>query len=190
MSSETPMSTDADIASTAFIDKDRVEGEHDASSLRAAMINRPRGELYGFWRDVTNFPRFMENVRSVTVLEPGRSQWSIAGPAGAEIELVSEITEDLPGERIAWTSSEGSDVDHEGWIEFKDNAFGRGTEVRLFISYDPPAGAIGKVVAKVLQREPRVQARRELRRFKQLMETGEVSTSRAPDAAPRADRHF
>ena len=103
---------------------------------------------------------------------------------------VSEITDDRPGESIAWRSTEDSDVDHEGWIAFRDNAFGRGTEVRVLISYDPPAGAVGKLVAKVMQREPRVQARRELRRFKQLMETGEISTSKAPDAAPRADRHF
>jgi uncharacterized membrane protein len=185
-----PISTDAEVASPAFIDKDNVEGDHSATSIRAAMINRPRRELYDYWSDITNLPSFMENVKSVEILESGRSQWTIAGPGGMEVELVSEITEDIPGERIAWTSSEGSDVDHEGWIEFKDNAFGRGTEVRLFISYDPPAGAIGKVVAKVMQREPRVQARRELRRFKQLMETGEVSTSKAPDAAPRADRHL
>ena len=137
-----------------------------------------------------DLPAFMENVKSVEVLESGRSRWIVAGPGGKEVELVSEITEDIPGERIAWTSSEGSDVDHQGWIEFKDNAFGRGAEVRVFISYDPPMGAVGKVVAKVMQREPRIQARRELRRFKQLMETGEISTSRAPEAAPRASRHF
>jgi len=106
------------------------------------------------------------------------------------MDLVSEVTEDRPGEYIAWRSTEGSDVDHEGWVEFRDNAFDRGTEVRVFVSYDPPAGALGKVVAKVMQREPRIQARRELRRFKQLMETGEIPTSKAPDAAPRADRHF
>lgn len=188
--SDIRLSTDADVASPAFTDKDNVEGDYDASSIRAVMINRPREELYAYWRDFSHLPTFMENVKAVDILEPGRSQWTIAGPAGIDVDLVSEITEDRPGERIAWTSSEGSDVDHEGWIEFKDNAFGRGTEVRLFISYDPPAGAIGKVVAKVMQREPRVQARRELRRFKQLMETGEVSTSKAPDAAPRASRHF
>ena len=124
------------------------------------------------------------------ILDDARSQWTIVGPAGADIDLVSEITEDIPGERIAWRSSEGSDVDHEGWVEFKDNAFGRGTEVRIFISYDPPAGAVGKVVAKVLQREPRIQARRELRRFKQLMETGEISTSKAPEAAPSRQPPF
>lgn len=185
-----PMSTDAEVESTAFNDRDRVEGEHEAASLRAVMINRPRKELYDFWRDFRNLPTFMENVKSVELLEAGRSSWLVAGPAGSELELVSEIIEERPGEYIAWRSLEESDIDHDGWIEFRDNPFGRGTEVRVFIDYDPPAGAIGKVVAKVLQREPRVQARRELRRFKQLMETGEISTSKAPDAAPRADRHF
>ncbi len=190
MPSTDHISTDAEVASPAFVDKDNVEGEYAASSIRAVMINRPRRELYDFWRDFSNLPLFMENVKSVQRLDAGRSEWTVAGPGGMDVELVSEITEDIPGERIAWTSSEGSDVDHEGWISFNDNAFGRGTEVRVFISYDPPAGAIGKVVAKVMQREPRIQARRELRRFKQLMETGEISTSRAPDAAPRGDRHF
>lgn len=188
--SERPMSTDADVATPAFTDKDEVEGEFSANSIRAVMINRPRQELYDFWRDFRNLPQFAENVKEVELLEAGRSQWTIAGPAGMDMDLVSEITEDRPGEYIAWRSSEGSDVDHEGWIEFRDNPFGRGTEVRVFVSYDPPAGALGKVVAKVLQREPRIQARRELRRFKQLMETGEIPTSKAPDAAPRGDRHL
>ena len=188
--SDDRLSTDADVASPAFIDSDHVEGEHAASSVRAALINRPRHELYAFWRDFRNLPAFAENVKEGEILDGDRSQWTIAGPVGAEIDLVSEIIEERPGEYVSWRSTEGSDVDHEGWIEFRDNAFGRGTEVRIFISYDPPAGALGKVVAKVLQREPRIQARRELRRFKQLMETGEVSTSKAPDAAPRASRHL
>ena len=188
--SEHAVSTDADVQSPAFTDKDRVEGHFDANSIRAVMINRPRQELYDFWRDFRNLPAFMENVKSVEIMESGRSSWMIAGPAGADFELVSEITGERPGEHIAWRSLEESDIDHEGWIEFRDNPFGRGTEVRVFISYDPPAGPLGKVVAKVMQREPRIQARRELRRFKQLMETGEIPTSKAPDAAPRAGRHF
>ncbi len=146
------------------------------------MINRPRSELYGFWREFRNLPLFMANVRSVS--GDGRV-WIIAGPGGFEVQLETEIIEDRPGEKIAWRSTESADIDHEGWVEFRDNAFGRGTEVRVMISYDPPAGAVGKLVAKVMQREPRIQARRELRRFKQLMETGEVSTSQAPVAAPR-----
>lgn len=188
--SDSQLSTDADVVSTAYTDDDHVEGEFSANSVRAALINRPRQELYDFWQDVRNVPQFAETVKSVEVTEPGRSRWIVEGPGGKDVELASEITEERPGEYIAWRASEGSDIDHEGWIEFRDNAFGRGTEVRLFISYDPPAGVVGKVVAKVMQREPRVQGRRELRRFKQLMETGEISTSKAPDAAPRASRHF
>lgn len=188
--SSNELSTDAEVESTAFVDKDNVEGDYAASSIRATMINRPRQELYDFWRDLRNLPRFTENVKSVEVLESGHSRWIVAGPGGKDVELTSQIIEDRPGEYIAWRSDDGSDVDHEGWIEFRDNAFGRGTEVRVFISYDPPGGGLGKVVAKVMQREPRIQARRELRRFKQLMETGEIATSKAPDAAPRAPRHF
>ena len=187
---QTPRSTDADVHSAAFLDKDSVEGEHEAASVAAVMINRPREDLYAQWRDFTALPRFMENLNSVEVLDERRSVWRVAGPAGTEIDLTSEIVEDREGEFIAWTASEESDVDHEGWIEFRDNAFGRGAEVRLFISYDPPAGVIGKLAAKVMQREPRIQSRRDLRRFKQLMETGEIPTSRAPEASPRADRHF
>lgn len=188
--SDTQLSTNADVGSTAFLDKDQVEGEHEAASLRAVMINRPRQELYDFWRDLNNLPMFMENVKSIDLLESGQSRWIVAGPGDRDVELTSEIIEDRTGEFIAWRASEESDIDHEGWIEFRDNAFGRGTEVRLFISYDPPGGVIGKVVAKVMQREPRIQARRELRRFKQLMETGEIPTSKALDAAPRGDRHL
>ena len=180
-----PISTDADVASTNFISKDQHEGDHSASSIQAVMINKPRQELYAFWRDFGNLPAFMPNVKSVQQTDAEHTRWIIDGPGGKDVELDSEIVEDLPGEKIAWRGTEGSDLDHEGWVSFKDNPFGRGTEVRVFISYDPPAGALGKIVAKVMQREPRVQARRELRRFKQLMETGEVSTSQAPAAAPR-----
>ncbi|WP_292037182.1 MULTISPECIES: SRPBCC family protein [unclassified Brevundimonas] len=177
-----PTSTDAEMATTGFLDDDAHEGDHGASSIQAVMINRPRFDLYAFWREFRNLPLFMPNVRSVSA--DGRD-WTIAGPGGFDVELETEIVEDRPGEKIAWRSTEAADVDHEGWVEFRDNAFGRGTEVRVMISYDPPAGAVGKLVAKVMQREPRIQARRELRRFKQLMETGEVSTSQAPAAAPR-----
>jgi len=170
------------MASTGFLNDDVHEGDHDSTSVQAVMINRPRSELYAFWREFRNLPLFMANVRSVS--DDGR-RWIIAGPGGVDVELETEIIDDRPGEKIAWRSTEETDVDHDGWVEFRDNAFGRGTEVRVMISYDPPVGVVGKLVAKVMQREPRIQARRELRRFKQLMETGEVSTSRAPAAAPR-----
>jgi uncharacterized membrane protein len=152
---------------------------------RTVTINRPRAELYAFWRDFRNLPEFMENVVSVTPAAGGRSHWVIQAPAGKTVEWDSVITEDVEGQVIAWESAEGADVRNTGRIEFRDNSAGRGTEVTATIVYDPPAGEIGKLIAKLFQKEPKIQARRELRRFKQLMETGEISTSKAPDAAPR-----
>lgn len=185
MSNDKPPSTDADVVPTAFLHEDD-GGEHSASSVRAVTIDRPREELYAFWRDFRNLAQFMENVERIDVLDERRSHWVVSAPMGKTVEWDSEVTEDIPGRRIAWTSTGDADIANSGWIEFTDAPPGRGSEVRAFISYDPPGGTVGKVIAKVLQREPRVQARRELRRFKQLMETGEVTTSKAPDAAPRA----
>ena len=96
-------------------------------------------------------------------------------PAGETVEWEARVTEDRDGELIAWTSEEGSQIPNSGRVEFRD-AGARGTVVTATILYDPPAGVIGKLVAKLFQREPAIQARRDLRRFKQLMETGEVAT--------------
>lgn len=156
---------------------------------RTVLINRPRTELYAFWRDFRNLATFMENVESVTPGDGRTSHWVIKAPAGKTIEWDSILVEDIEGELIAWESAEGADVKNTGRIEFRDNSAGRGTEVSATIVYDPPAGEIGKLIAKLFQKEPKIQARRELRRFKQLMETGEVSTSEAPFAAPRGGSH-
>ena len=154
---------------------------------RTVTINRPARELYDFWRDFTNFPQFMDNIRSVEKLDDKRSHWVIEAPAGTSVEFDSRITEDVPGRIIAWESEEGASVPNRGRVEFIDAAPGRGTMVRATISYDPPAGALGRAVAKLFQREPNVQARRDLRRFKQLMETGEVTTSASPSGRKSED---
>lgn len=154
---------------------------------RTVTINRPRQDLYAFWREFTNLPQFMDNVRSVEKLDAQRSRWVIEAPAGTSVEFVSRIVEDEPGRVIAWESEEDAEVRNAGRIEFLDAAPGRGTMVRATISYDPPAGALGRAVAKVLQREPEVQARRDLRRFKQLIETGEVTSSASPSARKSED---
>jgi len=153
---------------------------------RTVTIDRPRQELYAFWRDFRNLPLFMENIESVTVLDEQRSHWVVRAPADRTVEWDAVITEDEPGQAIAWASTDDASVRNSGRIEFRDSGNGRGTEVRATIVYDPPVGALGKLVAKLFQREPKVQARQDLRRFKQLMETGEVATAQPPDAAPRA----
>lgn len=153
-----------------------IEAQGEAPSAVTVTVARPRTELYEFWRDFKNLPRFMENVVAVDVLDGGRSHWEVKAPAGQTVEWTSRITEDEPGTTIAWASEPDADVPNSGRIDFRDAPGGRGTWVTATIVYDPPAGLIGKVVAKLFQREPAIQARRDLRRFKQLMETGEVAT--------------
>ena len=153
-----------------------IEGKGDAITARAVTINRPASELYSYWRDFTKLATFMDNVVSVTASEGGRSHWVVKAPAGKTVEWDAIVTEDRPDELIAWTSEDGADVPNSGRIEFRD-AGARGTVVTATIVYDPPAGTIGKLIAKMFQREPAIQARRDLRRFKQLMETGEIATS-------------
>jgi uncharacterized membrane protein len=161
-------------------------GWHEAALVgRTVTINRPRAELYAFWRDFRNLARFLENIERVEIDDDRRSHWVIAAPAGQTVEWDSQITEDEPDRLIAWESLDGGDIKNTGRIEFSDAAPGRGTLVSATIVYDPPGGDVGKLIAKLFQKEPKMQARRDLRRFKQLMETGEISTSAAPDAGPR-----
>lgn len=186
MSADTHERAEAALPASALLDPPDRDDAHDSTASRAVMINRPRDEVFAFWRDLTNLPRFMENVRAVEALDARRSRWTVAGPLGSELVWDAEIVEEVPGERLVWRALEGGDIDHDGVITFLENPFGRGVEVRVEINYDPPAGVVGKIVAKLAQREPRIQLRRDLRRFKQLLETGEVPTSQAPDAGPRA----
>jgi len=158
----------------------------DKSSERAlfgksVLINRSRDELYAAWQ-VERFPEFMENVVAVDPLSGGVSRWIIKGPAGREITLVNRITQSLPGDSISWQSEPNSDIANSGEVRFSDAPAGRGTYVSLILAYDPPAGKLGRIGAKLLQREPEIQARRDLYRFKQLMETGEVTSNASPSA--------
>jgi len=158
---------------------------HEAAVVgRTVTVNRPRAEVYAFWRDFRNLAGFMENIKSVEVGDNQRSHWVIAAPGDRTVEWTSVITQDEPDRLIAWESVDG-DIKNTGLIQFEDAPPGRGTYVSATIVYDPPAGEVGKLIAKLFQKEPKIQARRDLRRFKQLMETGEISTSQAGPAAPR-----
>ena len=155
---------------------DLIEAKGDALIGRTVTINRPPAELYAYWRDFSKLPSFMDNVERIDILSDTTSHWVVKAPAGKTVEWDAVITEEKAGELIAWTSAEGADVPNSGRIEFRD-AGERGTVVTATIAYDAPVGVIGKVIAKLFQREPAIQARRDLRRFKQLMETGEVATA-------------
>jgi uncharacterized membrane protein len=169
-----------------------LNGEHvdahkgDVLVGRSVTIDRPRLELYEYWRRFENLPRFMHSIKSVTVSNATQSHWVVEAPAGKTVEWQSRITADEPGSLIAWSSEEGASVRNSGQVKFKDSPDGRGTVVTVTLAYDPPGGALGRMIAKLFQKEPKIQARQDLRRFKQLMETGEVATATAPYAAPRA----
>jgi len=153
-----------------------IEPKGDSLSGVAVTINRPTSELFAYWRDFTNLSTFMENVERIDALDDRRSHWVVKAPAGRTVEWDAVVTEEAKDSFIAWASEEGADVPNSGRIDFRD-AGARGTIVTATILYDPPAGTVGKLIAKVFQREPAIQARRDLRRFKQLMETGEIATS-------------
>ncbi|KQS51544.1 MULTISPECIES: SRPBCC family protein [unclassified Sphingomonas] len=143
---------------------------------RAVTINRPVDEVFAYFRDFANLPTFMENVERIDILSDTRSHWVVKAPAGKTVEWDAVVTEETQDSVIAWTSEPGADVANSGRVEFRD-AGARGTVVTATIAYDPPGGVIGKLIAKMFQREPAIQARRDLRRFKQLMETGEIATA-------------
>ena len=161
---------DAPITSSKDIEPDA------ALSAETVTIARPAQALYDFWREVTNLAGFMENVERIERIDERRSRWTVKAPGGASVSWESIVTAEEPGRSISWQSAEGADIDNKGKVEFID-AGARGTVVRAVIAYRPPAGTVGKLVAKVMQREPRIQSRRDLRRFKQLMEAGEIATS-------------
>jgi uncharacterized membrane protein len=145
---------------------------------RTVTIRRPRAELYAFWRDFQNLAQVMENVETIRPTgADGRAVWTIKAPAGQTVDVETEIAREVEDELIAWRSVEGSDIDTEGRVTFEDAPGERGTRVGLTIAYDAPAGAAGKALAKLFMREPAIQARRDLKRFKMLMETGEIATS-------------
>jgi uncharacterized membrane protein len=140
---------------------------------QAVTIMRPRDELFQFWRNFENLPRFMENLESVTVLDERRSHWVAKGPLGTRVEWDAEIEQEIENELIAWRSLPGADVAQTGSVNFSPVHNG-GTDVRVILRYAPPAGKIGDAVASVLGDDPDRQIADDLRRFKQVMEANEV----------------
>lgn len=170
MTDQNRASDDAPVAYSKTADPDRALVEE------AVTIARPASELYQFWRDQTQLAQVMENVVSIVPEGSDRFRWTVKAPGGKEVSWVAAITNDIPDRELTWQSEDGGDIANSGRVRF-ENAGDRGTLVRATIAYDPPAGVVGQLVAKLFQREPRIQARRDLHRFKQLMETGEISTS-------------
>ena len=164
-------------------------GNHELVG-RTVTIRKARDELFRFWRDFGNLARFMENLEDVEVEDAatGVATWRIKAPAGQTVAIKTEIEREEEGKLISWKSLEESDIATKGRVTFEDAPGERGTRVTLTIEYDPPAGVIGKAFAKAFLREPEIQALHDLKRFKMLMETGEIATSARTKAQTRAAR--
>ena len=161
--------------------------EHAGIKVRKAItINLPPEEVYRFWRDFANLPRFMRHLQSVEPIDGRQSRWTGRAPAGGTVEWRAELLEDVPNQRISWQSLEGGDVESAGSVSFAPAPGGRGTEVLVDLSYFPPAGTAGRVIARLFGEAPEQQIEADLRAFKQILETGEVVHS---DASIHRGRH-
>jgi uncharacterized membrane protein len=149
---------------------------------KSITINRPAEEIYAFWRNFENLPRFMNHLKSVTTSIDGRSHWVAKGPMNTQVEWDAEIINEVPNQLIAWRSLPGSAVTTAGTVRFERATGGRGTVVRVDLQYRPPGGAIGATIAKLFGESPEKQIAVDLHRIKQLLETGEIARTEGQPA--------
>ena len=145
---------------------------------KAITIDRPRDEVYRFWRNFENLPRFMQHLERVRVLDARRSRWTARAPAGARVEWTAELIDDQPNELIVWRSVDDATIPNTGSVQFTRASHG-GTAVLVELRYQPPGGRLAAVVAKLFGEEPDIQVGSDLRRLKQVLELGEVVHSDA-----------
>jgi len=150
-----------------------------SGTTRTIWVNRSPEEAYKFWRNFENLPLFMNHLESVEITGDGRSRWRARGPLGRTFEWEPQTQQDRPNELIAWRSVENSEVQNSGSVFFERAPGGRGTIVRVELAYDPPGGAVGASLAKLLGKDADQMLEDDLRAFKQVLETGEVVYSDA-----------
>lgn len=153
---------------------------------QTVTINKTPTEVYTFWRNLENLPQFMTHLESVDMHDNQHSHWVAKAPAGRTVEWDAEVTDDQPGVRLAWRSVAGSDIPNHGQVRFVAAGEGRGTEVHVTLEYAPPAGPIGAWIAKLFGEEPNQQIAEDLRRFKRIMESGEIATTDGQPAGRRS----
>lgn len=143
---------------------------------KTVTINKPADELYRFWHNFEHLPQFMKHLKFVKVYNEKRSHWIANAPLGGSVEWDADILEDRENEFISWATVEGADVRNSGFVRFTKAPGDRGTEVKVMMEYNPPGGTLGATIAKIFGEEPEQQIGEDLRRFKMLMEAGEIAT--------------
>jgi uncharacterized membrane protein len=177
-------------ASKLDVEETRRQARHDQPVSVSLIVNAPPERLYEFWRKLDNLPRFMKHLESIEVKDERVSRWVAVGPGGARVQWESEITDDRPNELISWRTRPGSQVNHRGSVRFAPASGGRGTLVRVEMIHGAVQGAVNgglrARITKLLGAAPEVVIREDLRRFKQLIETGEVPTTRGQPSGARS----
>jgi uncharacterized membrane protein len=153
-------------------------------------VTKPPEEVYAFWSSLERFPSFMAHVDDVRMTGPRTSHWKVSAPFDREVEWDAEMTEEVPGSRLSWRSTEGADVANSGEVLFVRAPDGTSTEVRVTLTYDAPGGGLGKALARYFGEDPSQHLDDDLRRFKQVIETGQVVRSEGAPWGKRARQEF
>lgn len=173
---------------TAHKDHTGVKHGHGIRVEKSVTINKQPEELYEFWRNFSNLPRFMKHLESVHDKGGSYSHWVVKAPAGMTVEWDAEVINEIENELIAWRSLEGATVPNAGSVRFEHAPGNRGSILRVSLSYEPPGGMIGSKIAKLFGEEPDQQVEEDLRRFKQLMEAGEIASTDTQPSGREAGR--
>ena len=153
---------------------------------KSLHIQRPAEACYRFWRNFENFPQFMQHVESVQVVDATRTHWRVRAPLGQHVEWTAELFSDVPSQQLAWRTLAGSSVEHTGVVRFLPSLDNKSTRIDIEMSYHAPFGKAGVMLARIFGEEPSQQVDDDLRRFKQLIETGEISTTTGQSAGRRS----
>ena len=154
-----------------------VKGDRGVKVTRSITIRRPAEELFAFWREVENLPRIIKHPVGIKRVSDLASHWAVSAPGDRKVEWDATIINEHPNELIAWRSREEAEIPNAGSVRFHPAPGDEGTEVTVNLEYDPPAGKLGSLVAKLTGEEPAQQVEEALRRFKALMEAGEIPTT-------------
>lgn len=182
--------TVADVVESVRVNRRDGASRGPTKVKKAITVNKPADEVYAFWRDLENLPRFMTHLESVEAASETRSRWRAKAPLGRSVEWEAEVVEERPDELIAWRSLPGADVENSGSVRFAEAPGGRGTEVVVELEWSPPLGGVGETLGKLLGEEPATQLGDDLRRFKQVIETGEIARSEGSPEGHALPQHL
>jgi uncharacterized membrane protein len=156
--------------------KEALGGSAGVHVMESVTVDAPVDEVYRFWRNLQNLPRFMRHLARVDELSHKQSHWVAATPAGMNVEWNAEIINDVPNRLIAWKTLPTSEVVSAGSVNFAP-AFNGGTEIHVHLQYDPPAGHVGDWIAKVFGSAPSQMIREDLDQLRDLFSSGRSSLS-------------